>query len=90
MKLHLIARVPNEGARMVAQWVLGLPRGLNDAAVALGTDAAHVQRMVEGDLEPGMEIGSRLARHTGVRVRDFRSAAQAGWFERPAPLARAA
>lgn len=89
MKLHLTAQVPNEGARRLAQWVLGLPGGLDDAATALGTCANRVQRMVEGGMVPGLEVGTRLMRHTGVRARDFRQDAAAGWFERPA-TARAA
>jgi hypothetical protein len=90
MKLHLTAKVPNEGARLVAQWILGMPGGLDDAATALGTSADWVQRMVGGDMVPGLTVGTRLARHTGVRARDFHRSAQAGWFERPASLARAA
>lgn len=90
MKLHLTAAAPSEGARLLAQWVLGLPCGLADAAIALGTDADRVQRMVAGDVVPGMEVGRRLMGFTGVRARDFARPPSCGWFDRPAPLARAA
>ena len=84
MKLHLAAKVPNEGARLVAQWVLGLPRGLMDARVQLGTGEDRVQRIIAGDMVPGMDVGQRLARRAGVRAHDFHRKPLAGWFDRPA------
>jgi hypothetical protein len=84
MKLHLTAKVPNEGARLVAQWVLGLPRGLIDARAQLGTDEDRVQRIISGDMVPGMDVGRRLAVRAGVRARDFNRKPVGGWFDRPA------
>jgi hypothetical protein len=90
MKLHLPAKVPSEGARRVAQWVVGLPNGLPHAARLLGTDVVAVQRIIAGEIEPGLAIGVKLSIHAGIRADQFAQAARGGWFDRPAPLARAA
>lgn len=82
MKLHLTATVPNEGARLVAQWVLGLPQGLIDARVQLGAGEDRVQRIIAGDMVPGMDVGRRLASRAGVRADDFHRKPVAGWFDR--------
>ena len=84
MKLHLTAKVPNEGARLVAQWIMGLPGGLIDARVQLDTEEDRVQRIVDGEMVPGMAVGQRLATRAGVRARDFHRAPTGGWFDRPA------
>lgn len=83
MKLHLVAKVPSEGARRVAQWVLTLEGGLSAAARALGTGGDRIQRIVEGEMVPGLEVGTRLHRAAGIRHRDFHAKPLGGWFERP-------
>jgi hypothetical protein len=87
MKLHLSATVPSEGARRVARWIMTLPGGLADAAVALDMPADRVQRMVLGEYVPGTLIGRRLDRHIGLTWRDFSRPATGWWFARPAPAA---
>ncbi len=84
MKLHLTAKVPNEGARLVAQWIMSLPGGLLDARAQLETGEDRVQRIVDGEMVPGMTVGTRLAARAGVRARDFHRAPVGGWFDRPA------
>lgn len=90
MKLHLTAKVPSEGARRVAQWVVGLPNGLDEAAKAIGADVVAVQRIITGELVPGLAIGVKLSTRAGIRASDFSRAPMGGWFDRPAPMARAA
>lgn len=81
-KLHLTATPPSEGARRVAQWVMALPGGIAQAAEALEISEDWVQRIVEGDLIPGLRIGGRLSNLMGVSAGMFQRFARAGWFDR--------
>ena len=90
MKMHLPARAPNEGARLLARWVMGLSGGIAEAAQVMGTGADRVQRMVEGNMVPGLDVGTRLSRRIGVKARDFHAAPAGGWFDAAEPLAQAA
>ena len=91
-KLHLPARVPSEGARLLARFVMGAHRGdVAKAARAAGVSEDVVRRIVAGVLEPG----EMLARPIGVRCdigpRLWRRPATGGWFDAaPAPERRAA
>lgn len=88
-KLHLSVRPPNEAARRIARWVVTLPEGLDEAARMIAVPVSYLQRMVEGEMVPGLSAGIRLHRHVGIAARDFRQPAQGGWFDR-VPFARAA
>lgn len=81
-KLHLPAKAPSEGARRLAQWIMALPGGLSEAATALDISDSYVQRMVEGDMVPGLKTGSDLHRLMGMTARQFRVPARGGWFDR--------
>lgn len=89
MKLHLPAKAPSEGARRIAQWVMTLAGGLGEAAEALDVPVMWVQRMVEGDMVPGLKTGARLSALMGVTARQFHAAARGGWFDH-VPVAVAA
>ncbi len=89
MKLHLPAKAPSEGARRLAQWVMALPGGLSEAAAALEISDSYVQRMVEGDMVPGLKTGCNLHRLMGMTARHFNVPARGGWFDR-VPFAVAA
>ncbi len=88
MKLYLRARVPNEGAHRLAWWIEQQP----DAAAAyeavgasIGT-VAHVDRLLDGDLTPGMAWGLAIANVTGGQVRpnDWYRETDLWWFTPPA------
>ncbi|QRY95424.1 hypothetical protein JT366_16895 [Sphingomonas paucimobilis] len=81
-KLHLKAVPSSEGARRVAQWVITLPGGVAQAAEALEISEEWVQRIVDGDLVPGLRIGTRLSTLMGVTAAMFQRAARTGWFDR--------
>ncbi|WP_375243454.1 hypothetical protein [Sphingomonas parapaucimobilis] len=81
-KLHLMAVPSSEGARRVAQWVMILPGGVAQAAEALEISEEWVQRIVDGDLVPGLRIGARLSTLMGVTAAMFQRAARTGWFDR--------
>lgn len=81
-KLHLTAKPASEGARRVAQWVMTLPGGVGQAAEALEISEEWVQRIVDGDLVPGLRIGGRLSTLMGVTAAMFQRKACTGWFDR--------
>lgn len=81
-KLHLTAVPSSEGARRVAQWVITLPGGIVQAAEALEISEEWVQRIVDGDLVPGLRIGGRLWALMGVTAAMFQHKARTGWFDR--------
>lgn len=82
MKMHLMARAPNEGARIIARWVAREFGGnLDSASARVGASGSFLQRMIDGSLEPGMATGHALTKRCGVRARDFNRPAQAGWFD---------
>lgn len=81
-KLHLGAKPASEGARRVAQWVMTLPGGIAQAAEALEISEDWVQRIVGGDLVPGLRIGARLSTLMGVKATMFQRPARSGWFDR--------
>ncbi len=86
-KMHLRARVPNEGARRLAWW-LGERggAGVGRLASAGECDIERIERLLAGELEPGAELAFRISRATGgaVVTRDWRDAAAGGWGDRPA------
>lgn len=80
-KMHLSARVPSEGARLVAQWVADKHRGdLSAAGQAAWTTGTMIQRVVDGEITPGLQLGAVLHRACGVKARDFNRPARAAWF----------
>lgn len=85
MKMHLSARVPNEGARRVAQWVARDHGGdLDRAAARVWVTASILQRVIDGEIAPGLTLGTSLSKACGVKARMFNRPARAGWFFEPA------
>lgn len=83
-KMHLSARVPSEGARLVAQWVAGTHGGdLDRAGAAASTEGTMIQRIVAGEVTPGLQLGTVLNRACGVKARDSNCPARAVWFVIP-------
>jgi len=82
MRLHLAAKVPNEGARLTGRWVSGLRGGLEAAAKKLKTEPAFVQRLIEEGMAPVDDvIGRKLGRLAGVHHDDFERPARGWWFD---------
>lgn len=88
-KLHLTVTAPHEAARRIARWVMTLPGGLDEGARMIDVPADYLQRMVAGEMVPGLTAGVRLHRHVGITARDFRLPPSGGWFVGTS-LARAA
>ncbi len=78
-KLRLPAVVPNEGARLLGQFVAH--RGVEETAQLLRTPADYVERMVLGEMVPGMTIGAAMHRVMGVKARHFNMRPLGWWFD---------
>ncbi|NJR80432.1 hypothetical protein [Sphingomonas corticis] len=83
-KMHLKAHAPNEGARLLARWIARQAYGaVNLAAVALRLDPVILERLLEGDLIPGDELGRELWNRAGIDRMAFQRRPLCGWFEAP-------
>lgn len=83
-KMHLGARAPSEGARRLAQWIARETLGsLTVAAKIIALPATELQRMIDGDLVPGDEIGAALWGRLKLDRLEFQRPAVAGWFDAP-------
>lgn len=92
-KLYLPARVPNEGARQLAQWLL--QAGTEAAGASLrrsGVSLAMADRLLSGDVVPGERIAVAVAFVTGGRIdrRLWRHKPVGWWFDTATETRRAA
>ncbi|WP_447727254.1 hypothetical protein [Sphingomonas koreensis] len=89
-KLRLPARVPNDGAHRLANWMLGTRlRQLSEIRIeqarrALGDNT--LDRILVGELLPCEIMGTTIANLTGgaANARDFRRPCGRQWGDRPA------
>ena len=85
-KMHLPARVPNEGARRLARWIARQTHGRIDlAATALRIDVVVLERLIAGEIIPGDALAGPLWQRTGIDKFLFQRDARFGWFHMPAP-----
>lgn len=87
IRMHLGARVPNEGARRLAWWLQARRERFETVARVIGGSVDTVHRLLSGELEPAAEVSFAISNATGGEVvsRDWRSAPHGGWFDQPAP-----
>jgi hypothetical protein len=93
-KLHLPPAPPSEGVHRLACWMLGVksvPQAMariDEMRRELGE--VTLDRIVSGELLPGLEHGAKLAALTGGRVqaRQFRRPTGRRWGDAPAWDAR--
>ena len=92
VKMHLGAKVPNEGARRLAWWIGQEHRGdLRSASQTLpGCSVTTLERLLVGDIVPGAVLIEVLSRRGGIGWRLWRRPASGGWFEAPEQELRAA
>lgn len=95
LRLRLGVRVPNEGARRLAQWIMREPAGTLDKLLRkIGMGQIDMERMMAGELTPGADIGHQIFAFTryAVTINDWYRPAAGGWFEvvGAEPLRRAA
>jgi hypothetical protein len=92
MKMHLVARVPNEGARRLAWWIGRECKGnLGAAAWRLFVDAAQLERLLDGTMVPGtVLLADLIPRTDGAMTRpDWYRDPAGGWFDEPVSRAGA-
>ncbi len=80
-KLYLPARVPNEGARRLAAWILSSPtHEVKRRFARIGLDFGKAARMIEGELLPGADDRFAIRGITDfVFVRDWSLPAEGRW-----------
>jgi hypothetical protein len=84
LRLRLGVRVPNEGARRLAQWIMREPVGTLDKLLRkIGMGQIDMERMMAGELTPGAFVGHQIFAFTrcGVTINDWYRSAAAGWFD---------
>ena len=85
-KMHLIARVPNEGARKLAWWIGRECAGsVAVAALKLRESAAMLDRLLSGEITPGEPLARNIGERTGRRITrlDWQRRAQGKWSDMP-------
>lgn len=86
-KLRLGVRVPNEGARRLAHWMLRQPAGTLDRLLRkTGIGQISMERMMAGEITPVASVGYQIFAFTScaVAINDWDRPAEGGWF---APIA---
>ena len=84
LRLRLGVRVPNEGARRLAQWIMREPVGTLDKLLRkIGMGQIDVERMMAGELAPGAFVGHQIFAFTrcAVTINDWYRPAAGGWFD---------
>ncbi|MEG8032000.1 hypothetical protein QP179_10595 [Sphingomonas aurantiaca] len=84
MLLRLGVRVPNEGARRLAIFIMREPVGtLNKMLRKLGIGQISLERMMVGEITPAADIGYQIFAFTGcaVSASDWDSKPKGGWFD---------
>lgn len=89
MKLSLPAVVPNEGARRLANHVMTAQPSLERFARKLGFSETTVERLVRGDLRPGVELirAIHLATNGAVQTQHWNRRPEGRWFDPVLPIA---
>lgn len=83
-KVHLPAKVPNEGARLLARRILAAYRGnLPFASQCMKIEVTTLQYLVDGTLAPGAELIRDVARATkdAIGRTDWRAEPRGGWLD---------
>lgn len=84
-KMHLPARVPNEGAGALARWIARRTEGRIDlAATCLRIDEVILERLITGEIIPGDVLGRQVWERAGIDKFLFQRPARTSWFMMPA------
>jgi hypothetical protein len=89
MRMHLVARVPSDGAHRLAWWIGQQPdhrTAFDRLASRMGSFCMMIERLLSGEVRP--EINDRLAimaiTRGAVQPSDWDRATKAWWFDMPA------
>lgn len=82
-KLHLPARPANEGARLLARWIMREHGGCLRRTVRAhpGLSAVLIDRLVAGEVAPGQIVAQLVGEAAGIGHRAWRRPAAGGWFD---------
>jgi hypothetical protein len=83
LRLRLGVRVPNEGARRLANFIMREPVGTLDKLLRkLGIGQISLERMMAGEITPAADIGHQIFAFTrcAVTINDWDRPAEGGWF----------
>ena len=86
VKMYLVARVPNEGARRLAWWIgQNCDGDLQRAAWRLSADIGMLPRLLDGSISPGSIMRLELLASTDEAVQpvDWYRPAYGGWCDAP-------
>lgn len=81
--LRLGVRVPNEGARRLANFIMREPVGTLDKMLRkLGIGQISLERMMAGEITPAADIGYQIFAFTrcSVTINDWDRPSEGGWF----------
>ena len=81
--LRLGVRVPNEGARRLANWIMRQPAGTLDKLMRrIGMGQIAIERMMAGETTPVDGVGYQIYAFTGgeVSASDWDADPEGGWF----------
>jgi len=81
--LRLGVRVPNEGARRLANWIMRQPAGTLDKLMRrVGMGQIAIERMMAGETTPADGVGYQIYAFTGgeVSASDWDAKPEGGWF----------
>jgi hypothetical protein len=84
LRLRLGVRVPNEGARRLAHWIMREPIGTLDKLLRkIGMGQIDIERMMAGELTPDAFVGHQIFAFTrcNVPINDWDRDAAGGWFD---------
>jgi hypothetical protein len=84
LRLRLGVRVPNEGARRLAHWILHEQVGTLDKLLRkTGIGQISMERMMAGDVVPDAPIAYQIFAFTrcAVPINDWNAKAEGGWFD---------
>jgi hypothetical protein len=85
-KPHLPARVPNEGARRLAWWMLTREGGTAWTASTVGVSEATLSRIIAGEVAPSEALAERIALVSEQEIipGDWDAQPEGGWWDMPA------
>lgn len=88
MRMHLVARVPNDGAHALARWI-GAQQDREDAIARLtrrmGTWSMMINRILSGEIVPGEpeRVAITAVTRGAVQPRDWGRHTKTWWFDAP-------
>lgn len=84
MKLHLMGKPANEGARLLGRRIMSAYGGIVPvAAVRLKVSVTTILKLIDGEIVPGEELVADIgtATNNAITRADWRHPPRGGWFD---------